>query len=106
MIIIDNMITEQVRLYSTMLVAGRSTLDYTERQWPLSMVHSTMRVKSAQAGEGGGTYKVVVYAPAERADTLPLFLLYPYMYPVGLAHNPGKGNSHLTISKSSYFCEV
>ncbi len=27
------------------------------------------------------THKVVVvYAPAERADTLPLFLLYPYMY--------------------------
>ncbi len=28
------------------------------------------------------TYKVLVYAPAERADTLPLFLLYPYMYSV------------------------
>ncbi len=28
------------------------------------------------------TYKVVVYAPAERADTLPHFLLYPYMYSV------------------------
>ncbi len=28
------------------------------------------------------TSKVVVYAPAERADTLPLFLLYPYMYSV------------------------
>jgi hypothetical protein len=28
------------------------------------------------------TYKVVVYDPAERADTLPLFLLYPYMYSV------------------------
>ncbi len=24
-------------------------------------------------------YKFVVYAPAERADTLHLFLLYPYM---------------------------
>jgi hypothetical protein len=44
--------------------------------------------KLAQDGEGGGStpppfsistikYKVVVYAPAERADTLPLFLLYP-----------------------------
>ncbi len=50
--------------------------------------HSIMRVKSAQAGEVGdcsptpfpSTYKVVVYASAERADTLPLFLLYPYMY--------------------------
>jgi hypothetical protein len=26
------------------------------------------------------TYKVVVYAPADRADILSLFLLYPYMY--------------------------
>jgi hypothetical protein len=26
------------------------------------------------------THKVVVYAPAEREDTLSLFLLYPYMY--------------------------
>jgi hypothetical protein len=25
-------------------------------------------------------YKVVVYAPAERADSFLLFLLYPYMY--------------------------
>jgi hypothetical protein len=28
------------------------------------------------------TYKVVVYAPAERADTLTLFLLHPCMYSV------------------------
>jgi hypothetical protein len=28
------------------------------------------------------TYKVVVYAPPERADTLPLFILFPYMYSV------------------------
>ncbi len=54
-----------------------------------------MMEKSAQPGECGGctptlfhyiystiTYKVVVYAPAEWADTLPLFLLYPYMYSV------------------------
>jgi hypothetical protein len=51
-------------------------------------------VKSAQPVGGGGFHalllslslqspsKVVVYAPAERADTLPLFLLYPYMYSV------------------------
>jgi hypothetical protein len=51
--------------------------------------------KIAQAVRGGGaapppnstistiTYKVVVYAPAERADTLHLFLLYPYMFSVG-----------------------
>jgi hypothetical protein len=47
--------------------------------------------KLAQPGEGGGvlppsftkstiTYKVVVYAPAERAETIPLLLLYPYKY--------------------------
>jgi hypothetical protein len=29
------------------------------------------------------TYKVVVYAPAERADTLPPYLIYPYIYSVG-----------------------
>ncbi len=28
------------------------------------------------------TYKFVVYAPDERADTLPLFQLYSYMYSV------------------------
>ncbi len=48
--------------------------------------------KSALAGEGGGfarplpftldTIMYVVYAPAERADTLRLFHLYPYMYSV------------------------
>jgi hypothetical protein len=26
--------------------------------------------------------QVVVYAPAERADAFPLFLLYPYMHSV------------------------
>jgi hypothetical protein len=46
--------------------------------------------KLTQADEGGGagpppfnistiTYKVVVYAPAERAGKPLLFLLYPYM---------------------------
>jgi hypothetical protein len=38
--------------------------------------------------KGGGftistiTYKVGVYAPAERADTLPLLHVYPYIYSV------------------------
>ncbi len=46
----------------------------TEWQQPLSGVHSTMMEKLAQACEGGvftlftTTYKVVVYAPAERVD--------------------------------------
>jgi hypothetical protein len=44
---------------------------------------SIMMVKSAQPGEGGGcTSKVVVYALAERANTLTLFFLYLYMYSV------------------------
>jgi hypothetical protein len=47
-----------------------------------------MTEKSALAGEGGDarplpftlftiTYKVAVYTPADRADTLPLFHFYP-----------------------------
>ncbi len=67
---------------------------HTEWQWPLSGVHSILMEKLAQPGDSVGdkrpplftlstiTCKVVVYAPAERADTLPLFLLYPYMYSV------------------------
>jgi hypothetical protein len=62
---------------------------HTEWQLPISVVHSIMMEKSAQAGESGGCtstpfhritimYKgVAVYAPAERADTPPLFHLYP-----------------------------
>jgi hypothetical protein len=49
-----------------------------------------MMVNSTQLEIGGGctpspftisaiTSKVVVYAPAERADTLILFLLYPFL---------------------------
>jgi hypothetical protein len=34
------------------------------------------------SGRSTNMYQVVVYTPAERADTLPLFLLYPYMYSV------------------------
>jgi hypothetical protein len=61
----------------------------------LSGVHFIMRVKSAQADEGGGarptlftistiTYKVVVYAPAKRTDTY----LYPHMYSVVTTFKP------------------
>jgi hypothetical protein len=61
--------------------------EYIEWQRTLSGVHSILMEKSAQAGEGGGecqplftistiTHEVVVSAPAERADTLPLFLQY------------------------------
>ncbi len=49
-----------------------------------------MMEKSPLAGEGGGVHaqaitiphEVAMYAPAEGADTLPLFHLYPYMYSV------------------------
>ncbi len=60
---------------------------HTEWQLPLSGVHSIMMVKSAHPDEGGGCtpfpfyciyhHQAGVYALAERADTLPLFLLYP-----------------------------
>jgi hypothetical protein len=55
------------------------TTENTEWQRPLSGVHSIMMEKLVQAGEGISTitYKVVVYAPAERADTLPLFSTLP-----------------------------
>ncbi len=71
------------------------TLDW---QWPLSGVHPIMMEKSAQPGEGRGcsgarpspftistiTYNFVIYAPAQKVDTLPLFIHYPYMYSVVL----------------------
>jgi hypothetical protein len=46
------------------------------------------------------TSKVVVSAPAERADTLPLFLLYPYMYSVVL---PSR-DLRLPISRTPIRC--
>ncbi len=56
-------------------------------QWLLCGVHSIMMVNSAQPDAGRGctpspfhsTCKVVVYAPAERADTLLLFLINPFL---------------------------
>jgi hypothetical protein len=56
--------------------------------------------KSAQSGKGGGvhsahpppftlvtiTYKVVVYATAEWANTFPLFHLYPLYVVCGASH--------------------
>ncbi len=74
------------------------TTEYTEWQRPLSGVHSIMMEKLAQAGArlppstlSTIMYKVVVYAPAERADSLPLFLLYPYMYSVNFTFIVGAG---------------
>jgi hypothetical protein len=54
------------------------TTEYTEWQWPLSGIQ--VRVGGARSTPftiSTIIYKVVVYAPAEKADTLPLFLLYP-----------------------------
>jgi hypothetical protein len=44
-------------------------------------------------------YNVVVYA-AEREDTLPLFLLYPYMYSVVRALGVTQTASTLTTSEA------
>ncbi len=63
----------------------------TRRERPLSRVHSIMMVNSAQSGEGGRCtpspfhsiyhhqQSCGVYAPAKKADTLLLFLLYPFL---------------------------
>ncbi len=71
---------------------------HTEWQLPLSGVNSIMRENQPWLVrvQGGACplaftistimYKVVMYAPAERADTLPLFLIYPYMYSVGITY--------------------
>jgi hypothetical protein len=40
-------------------------------------------------------YKVVVYAPAERADTLLIFLLYPYVH---------RGNVSQEFARYSELC--
>ncbi len=50
---------------------------HTEWQRPLSCI---MKVKSAQITLSTITSKVVVYAASKRADTLPIFLFYLYMY--------------------------
>ncbi len=79
--------------FGTMQTCG-CTPEYTEGQWPLSDVHSIMRVKSAHLEREGDastppftiyfiSYKAGVYSPTEWAGTLPLFLLFPYMYSVG-----------------------
>ncbi len=74
------------------------TTEYTEWQCPFSGVHSVMRVKSEQAGEGARpppfttstiTFSVVVYTLAERAVTLLLFLLYHDLYSVFRTEDKG-----------------
>ncbi len=78
---------------------------YTRPAMATFGVHSIVMEKSASmVGRGGGctpnpfistiTYKVVVYAAPERADTLPLFLLYLYMYSVVQFKFLGPGRNH------------
>jgi hypothetical protein len=64
-------------------------LELTEWQGPLSGLLSSMMVKSVQPGKGMSPpfhsidhheQRCGVRSPAERADALPLFLLYPFMY--------------------------
>ncbi len=71
-------------------------------EWDLCFdhrVHTEWQLPISAAGEGGGarpplftlvtiTYKVVVYAPAERAYTLLIFHFYPYMYSVVVMDGP------------------
>ncbi len=66
---------------STHRLAMATAKQAPEWQWPLSGVYSVMRIKSAQAGEGGSarlprftistiTYKVVVYGALRYSATL------------------------------------
>jgi hypothetical protein len=48
------------------------------------------------------TYKVVVYAPAERADTLALFLRYPYIYSVVTPLTSVLADGHLVRGPKSF----
>jgi hypothetical protein len=43
-------------------------------------------------------HQVVVHAPAERADTLPLFLLYPYVYSVAQTMEEATARADLIYS--------
>ncbi len=93
--------------YEKVCVKGTIYLNWRLHRWARSgnvmrkhgswCVHYLMMVNSAQPGKGGRggggarshyisivTSQVVVYASAERADTLLLFLLYPFISSVGL----------------------
>jgi hypothetical protein len=75
-----------------------------------------MMEKLAQPGEGGGCtptplhylYHHIqscgVYAPAERADALPLFLLYTYMYSV--VQTEPKSRTHYTARHTMYLYKL
>ncbi len=66
--------------------------EYTQRgKSHFHGVHPIMMVKSAQHAEGGGVHALALYLPSRaklwcthQGETLPLFLLYSYMYSVGV----------------------
>ncbi len=72
---------------------SQQTAVWTDKFWVENSYTFIISYIEAQVGESGGytptpftiftiTYKVVMYAPAERADAPPLFLLHPYTYSV------------------------
>jgi hypothetical protein len=71
------------------VVRGTDERVQIDWQWSFSGLHSQMIVNLAQPGVGGGARPppldsiyhpvVVLYTPAEWADTLLLFLLYPFL---------------------------
>jgi hypothetical protein len=86
---------------------------HTEWRLPISGVHPIMMEKSALAGEGEGctatpfqsitiTYKVEVYASAERADTLTLFPLSPSIL-LGSDPHTSESNGNRCVHLSWYF---
>jgi hypothetical protein len=94
--------------YIQLIVA---TTEYTEWHSNGHFLANIVMEKLAQAVEGMGgarpppltistiTYKVVVYVLADRADTRPLFLLYPYMYSViAPAYKDRKQQKESTLS--------
>jgi hypothetical protein len=84
--------------------------EYTEWHSNGPFLANIVMEKLAQAVEGVGvarpppltistiTYKTVVYAPAERADIILLFLLYPYMYSVVAAAYIDHEQKEFTLS--------
>ncbi len=87
----ENVIMENILTLSTRRSSPYSTVEYrvaTTDFW--CTFHHDEKISSGWKGWGCTptsffhsitiAYKVSVYAPAERADTLPVFHFYPYMY--------------------------
>jgi hypothetical protein len=101
----DLVVLERSPIYKSIrisLCTGHYHRVHTEWQWPFSGVHSIMMENFVQAGKGGECTRTsfhniyhhvqsccVRYAPAERAATLLLFLLFPFLYSVVSAAKVG-----------------